>query len=476
MTSILLANFLRLLDESALRDRIRGNLVDWATEVMTSSGLTPAAHHRFLLKNLDLITVGKIKRLLVLMPPGSAKSTYTSVLFPVWWFMQHPQSSLIAASHTAALVEHFSRRIQALIGVHHQKIGFNLQNDDRSASHWKTDTGGEYFAIGVRGAITGRRADLVIIDDPVKSMGESDSAKQRQFVWDWYTAELTTRLKPDARVVVVMTRWHEQDLGGQLIARGSEDWRVLRLPAIAEESDPLGRPPGAPLWPEWESLDALTKKRTVVGSRIWSALFQQSPRSATGSLIKVGQLEITGPVLITEPTSSRIVRAWDLAATPDSAQSDPDWTVGLRLAAEEGGRYVVEDIVRLRGNYRQVQEAILSTARSDGHSVVISLPIDPGQAGKGQIAQLSSLLAGYRIYTSREQGSKVSRALLVAAQIEAGNFVIRRGSWNQEFIYELTSFPQGTKDDQVDALSRAFITILDFPTGARRLFLPYNVR
>src|ERR1700733_7886905 len=205
MTSSLLTNFLRLHAESVSREKIRTNLVDWSTEIMTFSGLAPAAHHRFLLKNLDLVSSGKIKRLLVLMPPGSAKSTYASVLFPIWWFIQHPRSTVIAASHTAALVEHFSHRIQALIDEHCQRIGFDLLNDDRSASHWQTNAGGEYFAVGVRGAITGRRADLAIIDDPIKSMGEADSPKHRQYVWDWYTAELSTRLKQDARIVIVMT-------------------------------------------------------------------------------------------------------------------------------------------------------------------------------------------------------------------------------------------------------------------------------
>jgi len=476
MTPSLLTNFLRLHDEAAARERIRTNLIDWATEVMTSTGLIPAAHHRFLLENLNLVSEGKVKRLLVLMPPGSAKSTYTSVIFPIWWFMQHPRSSVIAASHTAALVEHFSRRIQALIDEHRERIGFGLLTDDRSASHWQTDAGGEYFAVGVRGAITGRRADLAIIDDPIKSMGEADSPKHRQYVWDWYTAELSTRLKPDARIVIVMTRWHEQDLGGQLIARSSEDWRVLRLPAIAEDRDPIGRPPGAPLWPEWETLDALNKKQTVVGSRIWSALFQQSPHLSTGHLFKVDQLQSAQERPASRVSSERIVRAWDLAATPDSAHHDPDWTVGLKLVLDDGGRYVVEDIVRLRGNYRAVQDMILTTAHLDGHAVVISLPIDPGQAGKSQIAHLSSLLAGYRIYTSREQGSKLSRALLVAAQIEAGNFAIRGGPWNQAFLDELISFPQGSKDDQVDALSRAFMTLLEFPNGGRRLFVPFNIR
>jgi hypothetical protein len=172
MTPSLLTNFLRLYDESVARERIRTDLIDWATDVMTPLGLTPAAHHRFLLENLNQVSDGKVKRLLVLMPPGSAKSTYTSIIFPVWWFMQHPRSSVISASHTAALVEHFSHRIQALIDEHRQRIGFDLLTDDRTAAHWQTSAGGEYFAVGVRGAITGRRADLVRI--PTKAATNSN--------------------------------------------------------------------------------------------------------------------------------------------------------------------------------------------------------------------------------------------------------------------------------------------------------------
>ena len=155
MISSLLANYLKLHDESVLRDRIRENLTDWATDVMTSSGLTPSAHHRFLLGSLDLVTKGAVKRLMVLMPPGSAKSTYCSVIFPVWWFIQHPRSSVISISHTTALVGHFSRRIHTLVSENRHRIGFDLKADDRSAHHWRTDAGGEYFAAGIRGAITG---------------------------------------------------------------------------------------------------------------------------------------------------------------------------------------------------------------------------------------------------------------------------------------------------------------------------------
>jgi predicted phage terminase large subunit-like protein len=476
MISNLLTDFLRLHDESILREKIRTSLIDWAADIMLTSGLALSAHHRRLLNSLDLVTRGHVKRLMILMPPGSAKSTYASVIFPIWWFIQHPRSSVIATSHTATLVEHFSRRIHTLIEENRFRLGFDIQANDRSSSHWRTSTGGEYFAAGVRGAITGRRADLVIIDDPVKSMSEADSAKRRQYVWDWYTAELITRLKPDARVVIVMTRWHEQDLGGQLIAQSNEDWHVLRLPAIAEDDDPIGRPPGAPLWPEWETLEALKEKRAVVGDRVWSALFQQTPLPPTGRLFDVSLLRRIGSIRPDRRSSRRVVRAWDLAATLPTEQHDPDWTVGLRLALDEDGQYIVEDVVRLQATYRSVQQTILATARADGHSVVVSLPIDPGQAGKAQIVELSSLLAGYQVYSSREQGSKLSRATLAAAQIEGGNFLVQEDVWTQGFIDELSSFPQGAKDDQVDALSRAFITLTDLPSRGRRLFVPFNVR
>ena len=148
----------------------------------------------------------------------------------------------------------------------------------------------------------------------------------------------------------------------------------------------------------------------------------------------------------------------------------------MKLALLDGGRYLIQDVIRLRGNANEVEETIVTTARADGHAVVISLPIDPGQAGKSQIARLSSLLGGHRIYSSRENGSKLSRATPVAAQIEAGNVLIQQGAWAPVFFDELRLFPQGTKDDQVDALSRAFITLAEIQNGGRRVFLPFNIR
>jgi hypothetical protein len=277
-------------DELSHRKNIRGGLTEWAASVLQPLTMTPAAHHRLLLDKLDAVAAGRIDRLMVLMPPGSAKSTYSSILFPVWWFHRHPGSSVIATSHTASLAEHFSRQVRGLVGQHGKALGFKLRQDDRSAARWRLDTGGQYFATGLRGTVTGRRGDLIIIDDPVKSQTEAESSVARELSWNWYRFDLLTRLTPGGRIILVMTRWHEDDLGGRLLALESADWTVLRLPALAEPDDPLQRPIGAALWPEWEDVSALLRKRDTIGERAWSSLYQQAPRPPQGALFKADRV------------------------------------------------------------------------------------------------------------------------------------------------------------------------------------------
>jgi hypothetical protein len=266
------------------RSQARGTLRSWAEEAIKESGYRLAAHHRFLISELAGLAAGEYDRLMILMPPGSAKSTYASVVFPAWWFTQHPQSSIIFASHSRDLAEHFSRRVRTLIGEKQKYLGYRVVHDHRSVNAWTTSSGGEYISVGVRGAITGHRADLVIIDDPVRSQADAESSRQRKHIWDWYKSDVTTRLKPSGRVVLIMTRWHPDDLGGQLLEQSRTEWRVARLPALAETDDPIGRSVGTPLWPEWENYEALTRKRDLIGERAWSALFQQNPVPSGGRL------------------------------------------------------------------------------------------------------------------------------------------------------------------------------------------------
>ncbi len=389
------------------------------------------------------------------MPPGSAKSTYASVIFPAWWYTQHPRAAVIGASHSLALATHFSRRIRSLITAQRDYLGFNISSNQRALDTWSTTQGGDYVSTGVRGAITGRRADLIIIDDPIRSQAEAENGTQRSHIWEWYKSDIATRLKPGGKVVLVMTRWHPDDLGGQLLDQSPEQWRVLRLPALAEPNDPLGRPFGAPLWPEWEDLEALTRKRSLIGERAWSALFQQCPLPAGGRLFSVERISEAH----SDQNGEATVRAWDLAATGATSRNDPDWTTGVKLTRDLTGRYLIRDVVRIRGTPHQVEELIVSTAQKDGSKVIVAIPEDPGQAGKSQAAYLTRQLAGFHVVAARETGAKATRAMPLASQVEAGNISMVKASWGRTLLEEMRDFPWGKKDDQVDALVRAFETL-----------------
>ncbi len=453
--------------ETPLRGLVRNSLTEWTKCVLGPLDQKPAAHHFALIRELQEISTGANTRLIVLMPPGSAKSTYASVLFPAWWFTQHPESSVIAVSHTASLGEHFGRQIRNLIADHRPRLGYELVSDNRAAGRWRTTCRGEYFVAGVRGPITGRRADLAVIDDPIKSQAEVANARLREKLWFWFQSELLTRLKPGGRVVLVMTRWHEDDIGGRLRAHDHAEWRILRLAGFAESDDPVGRCLGAPIWPDWEDVSGLLKKRASVGERVWYSMYQQSPETIEGGLFRCDRIDTVSDV--PETGTGRIVRAWDLASTAATGVTDPDWTVGLKLLASPTGRYIVLDIVRLRGSPHEVVDAVVSTAQRDGRSVSVGLPEDPGQAGKIQVAYFSGLLTGYYVTASRETGSKMTRAMPVASQVEARNVAIVQSKWNYAFLNELADFPDGCKDDQVDAFSRAFSMLARSGAATRRL-------
>jgi len=447
---------LSLEAERALRTGVRTCLTEWAMLALAAQGQVPARHHRLMIRELEGVAAGECDRLMLLLPPGSAKSTYASLLFPAWFLARHPGAHVICASHTAGLAAGFGRGVRGLIAEHRVRLGVGIDAASRAAHRFGTTAGGTYYATGVRGPVTGRRADLVVIDDPVKGHAEADSRLQRDALWSWYRSDLVTRLKPGGRVVLVMTRWHPDDLGGRLLA-GVEPWRVVRLPAIAEAGDMMGRAPGEALWPEWEDVAALERKRLAMGDRAWGALFQQSPRAPGGRLFQVGRVAVSAARMV-----GTAVRAWDLAASLAG-----DWTAGVRLVRSAEGVFQVQDVVRVRGGPEEVVQAIRATAERDGTGVAIGLPQDPGQAGRSQVAFLTARLAGWRVVSSPESGAKATRAMPVASQVNAGTVSVLGGVWNEEFLAELEDFPGGACDDQVDALARAFGMVVAAPGSAR---------
>jgi len=408
---------------------------------------------------LEGLAAGRWDRLMLLLPPGSAKSTYTSLLFPPWFLAREPRAHVVAASHTASLACGFGRGVRGLITEHRARLGLVMDPTSRAAGRFGLASGGSYFATGVRGPVTGRRADLVIIDDPVKSQQEADSAAARDHLWEWFRSDLVTRLKPGGRMVLVMTRWHPDDLGGRLLA--SEDgWRVLRLPALAEADDPMKRRVGEALWPAWETRAALERKRRALGERSFAALFQQAPTSPGGRLFQVKRVAV-----VEEALPGTCVRGWDLAASENGG----DWTVGVKLCLSAAGTLQVVDVVRLQGGPEAVVQAIRLAAERDGPEVRISLPQDPGQAGRSQVAFLTARLAGFRVVSSPESGAKATRAMPVASQANAGNLTLLRAGWNRVLLEEMQDFPGGAKDDQVDALARAYALLVSVPPPARQV-------
>ena len=438
-------------------------LLGFSRHAMAGMARVPARHHELLIEKLDDVTEGRCDRLMVQMPPGSAKSTYGSILFPAYFLSRHKTAQIIATAHTASLADYFGRHVRKAIAEHGEWLGVTLAKESRASAKFTLEEGGEYFPAGVRGPITGRRADLIIIDDPVKSWAEAESRASRDALYDWYRAELSARLKPGGRLVLIMTRWHEDDLAGRLMA-GDPAWENLRLPAIAESGDAMGRAVGEVLWPEWQDGAAVLRRRQEVGERAFSAMYQQRPRPPDAALFKVEAIRI----LAQAPEVLRTVRAWDLAATLPGAGRNPDYTVGLKLGLVAGGDLVVLDVIRFQGSPAQVEARIHAAAKADGVGTILALPQDPGQAGAAQVAMLKRSLSGFQVVSSPETGAKVLRAMPAATQVDGGKVALLAAPWNENFISEIREFPDSAKDDQVDAFARAVNTLVTTNSQAAR--------
>jgi predicted phage terminase large subunit-like protein len=304
----------------------------------------------------------------------------------------------------------------------------------------------------------------------IKGDKDSSSDLSKEDLWRWYGKVLNTRLikggrvsAPRGRMLLIMTRWSVDDIAARILEAESSGWEVLKLPAIAEEDDPLGREPGEALWPEVYPLSVLADIRKPMTDQDWSGLYQQSPVADGGNLFKSANFPT--PLLTCDQTSGTVVRAWDLAAT---ARAGSDWSVGTKLLRTPEGKFVVLDVKRVRCEPQDLETVIVETAQRDGYRVAIGLPQDPGAGGKIALSYIVSKLAGYRIETSPESGDKITRAGPVISQANQGNVQILAGEWNAEWLKEIGQFPNGKFDDQVDSLSRAFGMLIKPPRITRR--------
>src|SRR3954447_17592320 len=268
------SNSITTRSADAASERAGNDLGAFATEML---GVTPAAHHQLLIAELEAVERGENDRLMIFTPPGSAKSTYASVAFPPWYLGRNSEKSIITASYGQRLSMRFGRKCRNIVARprYAEIFGCGLAADSSAKDEWETSAGGEFTATSVDGAVTGRRGDVILVDDPVKGRKEADSEPVRETAWNWWVSDLRTRLKPGGAIILIQTRWSEDDLAGRILpadyngesgtirARDGELWRVISLKAEAEVGDPLGRPPGAFLWPEWFRAESLAREKII---------------------------------------------------------------------------------------------------------------------------------------------------------------------------------------------------------------------
>lgn len=446
--------------EAELYEKARNSLAVYAEEILE---MPPAKHHYVMVEGLEEVERGDVDVLIITLPPGSAKSSYGSVVFPSWYLGRNPKNCVIAASHTGELAERFGRKVRNTIqSTVHKNIfpASDVARDSAAAGRWETSEAGEYFAAGVGGSITGRRADLAIIDDPVKSREDADSATIRQKQWDWWRDDLSTRLKPGAGVVVIMTRWHEDDLAGRLIEdlkKSSKRIKVISIPMEAMENDPLGREVGEPLWPEWFTPVMIEEAKRE--PRTWSALYQQEPRPIGGGEFKKEWLNhwIKTPstgnrVIVVDPSSGRSKTRGDFTSM---------WVVGR--GADDN--FYILDGVRDRLNLTERCEELFKLVRK-------WKPAGVGYEQYGLQADIEYIkmqqeAQQYRFKIIELGGSikkedRIRRLIPIfqGAEIWMPQSLIKVGSDGnnydviESFISEYLSFPVGAYDDAIDNLAR----------------------
>lgn len=398
-------------------------------------------HLKEVRRALKRVTAGECKRLIISMPPQHGKSSVLTVPYPVYRMCRNPRLRVAVCAYNREHANRFSRKSRRIA----QDV-LELSRERQAVNEWETTAGGYYVAVGVGSGITGLPVDLMVIDDPVKGAAEALSEAERANVWEWWTDSLFTRLSRDAAVIVVMTRWHTEDLAGRLHAQGG--WESVVLKGVQDD--------GTALCPELHPLEQLEEaRRNNVTS--FEALYQQKPLDLAGGFFR-GLERI--PILDAAPTADQFtkrVRFWDLASTEAQAGADPDYTAGVLMGKHTDGTFWVLDVIRERLGPAGVRSLIKQTAAVDGRPVQIHIEREGGASGKlAADVIVREDLAGYVARSVKPKGSKAERAEPWAAQVEAGNARIVKNRHTPAFLAEHRMFPTGAHDDMVDAASGAF--------------------
>lgn len=405
-----------------------------------------------------------IKYLLVECPPRHGKSELISKYYPAWYLGMHPKHRIILSSYEAGFARSWGRRARDILAAYGHLFGIAVREDVYAQDEWELTAGGGMVTAGVGGAITGKGADLIIVDDPHKNAEDALSEVMREKVWDWFQSTLFTRLEPGGVCIIIQTRWHEDDLIGKALAHSGLPWERITLPAVALAGDALGRAPGDPLWPERYDAKALATIKATVGSHWWGALYQQSPTPIGSTIFRAAWsghwLEANGfyqlwrpgataPLLVSVASCQRF-GIMDLAV---STKETADYTVLSSYALTPQRDLILLGVDRRRLEAPD-QIAMMLKARAAYGLAFIGVEATAYQLSLIQHARRQ----GIPIKAIRADRDKLARALTASALQEGGKvFLPKWAQWLADFEAELYSFPTGKHDDQVDTLSYAAI-------------------
>jgi predicted phage terminase large subunit-like protein len=443
------------LDTRDDRDEVQSDFLAFVKHVWPD--FIAGRHHAQMAAAFEEVASGKCKRLIINMPPRHTKSEFASYLLPAWFLGKYPNKKIIQTSHTAELAVGFGRKVRNLVDSEKYKRLFptvELQSDSKAAGRWNTNFGGDYFAIGVGGAVTGKGADVLIIDDPHSEQEAAIAAFNPEVydkVYEWYTSGPRQRLQPGGAIVIVMTRWSLRDLTARVVKaeaqRGGEEWKVVNFPAIL--------PDGEPLWPEFWSLKELTDLRNELPNSKWQAQYMQDPTSENSAIIKREwwrEWEADSP-----PQCEFIIQAWDTAHEKKSVNDYSACTTwGVWYNEEDGNtpHLILLDAIKERMEFPELKKKAYEHYMYHEPDAFL---VEKKAAGAPLIQELRRMGIPVGEYSPGKGQDKISRLNSVADLFASGKVWAPATRWADELIDEVASFPSGEHDDLVDAMTLALM-------------------
>lgn len=397
-------------------------------------------------KQLDRIMDGSLKRLMIFCPPRHGKTEMTTLHFPAYFLEKFPHKKAVIAAYNQLLANTFSRRVRMIA---EERISLNKERT--AVEQWETMEGGGLRAVGVGSGLTGQGGDLIVIDDPVKDRVEANSKTYRERVWEWYRDVLLTRTEPNAAIILIMTRWHFDDLAGRILASDdASDWEVIRLPALAEHEDPLGRKPGEALCPDRYKAADLLKLKSIMTSS-FEALYQQTPLKSEGAILRVDALQTWSLAQIENPEC--ILQSWDTAF---KTGQENDFSVCTTWVYSNNEFFLI-DRWKDKVAFYNLKVAAMHQAQKYKPSVILIEDHASGQSLLQELKRASPL----PWLAVRADNDKVARANSIAPLIDVGKVFVPSGApWLNDYMQTLSQFPYGEHDDDVDSTTQALNYLL----------------